>query len=82
MDSQKVEATVQLVKDDYLVASLPARKPSRMPALGFLPTRDYNLLAAAEAGRRFEPGQLLVVTVCQLPSEETGTVEPRQKLTR
>lgn len=72
MTSDKVVATVQLVKPEYLVASLPARKAGAAPTLGFLATRDFNLLAAAEAGRRFQAGQTLVVTVSQLPSAETG----------
>jgi hypothetical protein len=72
VDSQKVEATVELINDDYLIMSLPVRKPGRMPALGFLPTLDYNMLTVKEAGRRYEAGQTLVVTVCQLPLKETG----------
>ncbi len=76
--TDKVRATVQLVKADYLVASLPGRRAGAAPTLGFLATRDFNLLAAAaEAGRRFEAGQALTVSVSQLPSEETGAGSPR-----
>ncbi len=70
--SDRVAAKVVLVKPEYLVAALPRRREGVAPTLGFLATRDFNLLAAAEAGRRFEAGQTLAVTVSQLPSEETG----------
>lgn len=39
VSSEKVDVTVQLVKPDYLVVSLPRRKPSNPPTLGFLSTK-------------------------------------------
>lgn len=74
VSTDKVEVRVQLVKPDYLVVSLPVRKPANPPTLGFVSTKDYNLLgsAAGDAARRFSVGQTLQASVAQLPTEETG----------
>ena len=39
VSADRVEVTVQLVKADYLVVSLPRRKPGNAPTLGFLSTK-------------------------------------------
>jgi hypothetical protein len=39
VSGEKVDVTVQLVKPDYLVVSLPRRKPANPPTLGFLSTK-------------------------------------------
>lgn len=45
VSGEKVDVTVQLVKPDYLVVSLPRRKPSNPPTLGFLSTKVRSILA-------------------------------------
>ena len=39
VSGEKVDVTGQLVKPDYLVVSLPRRKPANPPTLGFLSTK-------------------------------------------
>lgn len=39
VSGEKVDVTVQLVKPDYLVVSLPRRKPANPPTLGCLSTK-------------------------------------------
>ncbi len=79
VSTDKVEVRVQLVKPDYLIVSLPVRKPANPPTLGFVSTKDYNLLgsAAGDAARRFSVGQTLQASVAQLPTEETGKLPNR-----
>ena len=57
MSGEKLEVTVQLVKPDYLVVSLPRRKPANPPTLGFLSTkvRQYHsVLPYRNAVHRFK----------------------------
>ena len=61
---QKLDAVVELDKEDYLVLSFP----ERAGVVGFAATSDLNL----QAQRSFSLGQKLQATVMALPSERTG----------
>ena len=61
---QKLDAVVELDKEDYLVLSFPERPG----VVGFAATSDLNLTAQ----RSFSLGQKLQATVVALPSESTG----------
>jgi rRNA biogenesis protein RRP5 len=52
---QKVTAVVELIKDDYLVLSLP----DQGNAICFASTGDYNL-QVKDAHQRYQPGQRYV----------------------
>ena len=66
-EGQKVEACVELVKDNYLVVSLP----DNGAAIGFAPTQGYNQ-RSLDPHSRFRPGQRLPATIAALPSAATG----------
>eukprot|EP00850_Spirogloea_muscicola_P013563 SM000092S24531 [mRNA] locus=s92:547777:562774:- [translate_table: standard] len=59
--NEKLEAVVELVKDDYLVLTLPEHNN----AVGFAATRDYNQAV-------LDPHQALVAKVGCLPQKATG----------
>lgn len=61
---QKLDAVVELDKEDYLVLSFP-EQPG---VVGFAATSDLNLTAQ----RSFSLGQKLQATVVVLPTESTG----------
>ena len=61
---QKLDAVVELHKEDYLVLSFP----ERAGVVGFAATSDLNL----RAQRSFSLAQKLQATVVALPSESTG----------
>lgn len=61
---QKLDAVVELDKEDYLVLSFP----ERAGVVGFAATSDLNL----QAQRSFSLGQKLQATVVALPYESTG----------
>ena len=61
---QKLDAVVELDKEDYLVLSFP----ERAGVVGFAATSDLNL----QAQRSFSLGQKLQATVVALPSQSTG----------
>ena len=63
---QKLEAVVELEKDDYLVMSFP----EHAGVVAFAATSDLNL----SAPRSFSVGQKLQATVVALPSDSTGTM--------
>ena len=63
---QKLEAVVELDKDDYLVLSFP----ERAGVIGFAATSDLNL----QSQRTFSLGQKLQATVVALPIDSTGAV--------
>lgn len=64
---QKLEAVVELDKDDYLVLSFPERPG----VVGFAASSDLNL-RSLQAARSFSVGQKLQATVVVLPTEATG----------
>lgn len=64
----KAEAVVELVKDDYLVLSLPAQQQ----AIAFAATGDFNLGSRAHEGRRYTPGQKLQAVVVVQASPANG----------
>ena len=66
-EGQKVEATVELVRDEYLALSLP----DRGAAIGYAATQGYNL-RSLDPHARFRHGQRLAATVAALPTPETG----------
>eukprot|EP00850_Spirogloea_muscicola_P003615 SM000014S00403 [mRNA] locus=s14:1118681:1131628:- [translate_table: standard] len=59
--NDKLEVVVELVKDDYLVLTLPEHNN----AVGFAATRDYNQAV-------LDPHQALVAKVGSLPQKATG----------
>ena len=61
---QKLDAVVELDKEDYLVLSFP----ERAGVVGFAAASDLNL----QAQRSFSLGQKLQATVVALPCESTG----------
>ena len=63
----RVDARVELTKDDYAVLSLP----DHGNALGFAATSDFNL-RPGDAARTFTPGQRITATVAAAASQETG----------
>lgn len=67
---QKLEAVVELDKDDYLVLSFPERPG----VVGSAATSDLNL----QTQRSFSVGQKLQATVVALPSDSTGTISSLQ----
>lgn len=64
---QKLEAVVELSKDDYLVMSFPERPG----VVGFAAASDLNL-QSVEAPRSFSLGQKLQATISALPADNTG----------
>lgn len=67
MSKEQVSAVVELVKEDYLVLSLPKYGQ----ALGFAAVNDFNL--QNEEGRTaFKLGQQVQARVIALPSSQTG----------
>ena len=68
----RVDARVELAKDDYAVLSLPEHGN----ALGFAPASDFNL-RPGDAARTFAPGQRVTATVAAAASPETGAGSPR-----
>lgn len=62
-----MEACVELVRDDYLVMSLP----DRGGGIGYAGTQAYNQ-RSLDPHARFRPGQRLPVTVASLASAHTG----------
>ncbi len=64
----KVEAVVELVKDDYLVLSLPAQQQT----IAFAATSDFNLGSRAHNSRQFIPGQKILAVVVEQASPENG----------
>ncbi|KAL3684900.1 hypothetical protein R1sor_002922 [Riccia sorocarpa] len=64
---QKAAAVVELVKDEYLVLSLPDHGNS----IGFASTRDYNI-REEDPHKQFQPGQRLSVSIQVLPDDSTG----------
>lgn len=67
---QKLEAVVELDKDDYLVLSFP----EQAGVISFAATSDLNL----QSQRSFSLGQKLQATVVALPAGSTGTVSSFQ----
>jgi len=63
---QKLEAAVELDKDDYLVLSFPERPG----VVGSAATSDLNL----QTRRSFNVGQKLQATIVALPSDSTGAL--------
>ena len=63
-----VTAVVELVKDDYLVLSLPKHNQ----AVGFAAVTDFNL-QSQEGRSPFKLGQQVQARIAALPSAETGT---------
>jgi rRNA biogenesis protein RRP5 len=63
-----VTAVVELVKDDYLVLSLPKHNQ----AVGFAAVTDFNL-QNQEGRSPFKLGQQVQARIAALPSAETGT---------
>ncbi|KAL2653093.1 hypothetical protein R1flu_021221 [Riccia fluitans] len=64
---QKVAAVVELVKEEYLVLSLP----DYGNWIGFASTRDYNV-RQEDSHKEFKHGQRLSVSIQFLPDESTG----------
>ena len=64
---EAVEGVVELVKDSYVVASVPKLHH----ALGFLSAKDYNL-QIVDAHKRFVAGQKVSATVAALPAASSG----------
>ena len=64
---EAVEGVVELVKDSYIVASIPKLHH----ALGFLSAKDYNL-QIVDAHKRFAAGQKVSATVAALPAASSG----------
>ena len=63
-----VTAVIELIKEDYLVLSLPKHNQ----ALGFAAVNDFNL-QNQEGRSPFKLGQQVQARVTALPSAETGT---------
>lgn len=61
------QAVVELVKDDYLVLSLPKHKH----AIGFAATTDYNI-QEQKSPAAFQLGQQMQARVAALPSICSG----------
>lgn len=64
---QKVSAVIELVKDAYLVLSLPEQGN----AIGFAAAGDYNS-RRQDSHQRYSPGQRVVATVEHLGDETNG----------
>ena len=62
------QAVVELVKDDYLVLSLPKHKH----AIGFAATTDYNI-QEQKSPAPFQLGQQVQARVAALPGVRSGT---------
>jgi hypothetical protein len=62
-----VAAVVELIKDDYLVVSLP----DAGNAIGFVATKDFNQLGI-DSHSRFSLGEKLLASVAVLPEPATG----------
>jgi len=71
----RVDAVVELVKDDYLVVSLPAQQH----AIAFAAAGDFNLSGPAQGRRQFTPGQKLSGVVAALATPENGMYQGSQK---
>ena len=67
MSKELVTAVVELVKDDYVVLSLPKYNQT----LGFAAVTDYNL-QNQEGRMGFALGQQLQARVSALPSKDTS----------
>lgn len=67
--SEKVTAVVELVKDDYIVVSLPSRNNQ----IAFASTRDYNF-RAVDPHQLYRPGQKVAGTICQKSLQSSGRV--------
>ena len=67
MSKEFVTAVVELIKDDYLVLSLPKHDQ----ALGFAAMSDFNV-QNQEGQMAFSLGQQLQARVSSLPSRNTG----------
>eukprot|EP00963_Diacronema_lutheri_P007157 scaffold626_cov337-Pavlova_lutheri.AAC.42 len=63
----RLECRVELVKDDYLVVSLPAHSF----LIGFVSTKDFNM-QNVQSAKRFQQGKILSATVSRLPSKDNG----------
>ena len=63
-----MDACVELVRDEYLVLSLPDRKAG---GIGFAATQGYNQ-RSLDPHSRFRHGQRLAASVATLPSPSTG----------
>ena len=63
-----MEAVVELVKDDYLVLSLPAQQQT----IAFAATSDFNLGSRAHNSRQFIPGQKISAVIVEQASPENG----------
>lgn len=64
---EHLQAVVELVKDDYLVLSLPKHRH----ALGFAAITDYNL-QHQKGSPPFQLGQQVPARVAALPSDQSG----------
>ncbi|EFJ26457.1 hypothetical protein SELMODRAFT_451250 [Selaginella moellendorffii] len=64
---QRVEVVVELVKDEYLVLSLPKFENS----IGFASTRDYNI-RVLRPHDHYSPGQKFSATIYSFGSESVG----------
>lgn len=62
-----LECKIELVKDDYLVVSLPTCSY----LIGFVSTKDFNL-QNVQSAKRFQQGKVLSGTVSKHPSKDTG----------
>jgi len=68
VSKELVNAVVELIKDDYLVLSLPNHKQ----AIGFAAVNDFNL-PNQEGRAPFTLGQQVQARITALPSDKTGT---------
>lgn len=66
---ERLSCVVQLLKDDYVVVSLPDHKH----AIGYVSRLDYNLQGEANANQApWQQGQRLTVVGSALPDDENG----------
>ncbi|XP_074276479.1 rRNA biogenesis protein RRP5 [Silene latifolia] len=63
---ERVNAVVEIVKEDYLVVSLPEYDF----AIGYIAVADYNTQNIQR--KRFTGGETIVANIMELPSESTG----------
>ena len=66
-EGQKVDACLELVRDEYLVLTVPGKSA----ALGFAATQGWNQ-RSIDPHSHFRPGQRLPATIAALPSPATG----------
>ena len=64
---EHLKAVVELIKDEYLVLSLPEHKH----ALGFAAIADYNI-QEQKSSAPFQLGQQVQARVAALPSKRSG----------